>query len=270
MKTRVISGIGIAVVLIITLLLGGYVLLGTLLAVSMIGYFELVRALDVIKDNKANALSVIGMIGICFHYTLLLFFESNKTYLISIMFVFLALMICFVLKYPKYHANQVISAFFAFVYVPVMLSFIYLLRVMDNGEYFVWMPFVAWICDTFAYLCGRAFGKHKMAPVLSPNKTIEGAIGGIIFSCIAGAIFALVVANDNAVPPKIFEYVIITFVAAIVSQIGDLAASAIKRDKKIKDYGDLIPGHGGIMDRFDSVIFVTPFIYLLVVFILIW
>jgi len=114
-----------------------------------------------------------------------------------------------------------------------------------------------------------AFGKHKLAPVLSPKKTIEGSIGGTLASVITGGIFGYILStnmvhNNNL----IWVFMIITFVAAIVSQIGDLAASGIKRDHGIKDYGNIIPGHGGIMDRFDSVIFVAPMIYGLAVIML--
>ncbi|MCR5771317.1 MAG: phosphatidate cytidylyltransferase [Butyrivibrio sp.] len=268
MKTRVLSSIVIGVVLAITLVLGGYVLGGVSLIVAQIAYYEIAKALGVFEeDGKTGLLYKVGFVGVVLHYALVIYLHDTKTYLFSILFVFLTVMVTYVLSFPKYKAHQAIGAVFAFLYAPVMLSFIYLLRLRENGEFLVWMPFVAWICDTFAYLTGRAFGKHKMTPILSPHKTIEGGIGGIVFSVLAGAIFGFIMVKAKGLESIIIaEFMVITFIASIISQLGDLSASAIKRDMNIKDYGKLIPGHGGIMDRFDSVIFVTPFIYGLVVF----
>jgi phosphatidate cytidylyltransferase len=270
LKTRVISGIGIAIVLVIALLCRGYVLGGISLIVAEIGYYELTRALGVHNDrNNPGVLTIIGMIGVFMHYALLIYLKDIRTFLPVIMFVFFAVMTIYVVTFPKYKAHQAVGAVFSFIYAPVMLSFIILLSNSEYGQYYVFVPFVAWICDTFAYLTGRAFGRHKMAPVLSPHKTVEGGLGGILFSVVAGCIFGVVMSEFAGGSEKMIPaFMIITLVAGIISQIGDLAASAIKRDRGIKDYGSLIPGHGGIMDRFDSVIFVTPFIYILVDFIL--
>ena len=107
-------------------------------------------------------------------------------------------------------------------------------------------------------------GKHKMAPVLSPKKSVEGGVGGVIGAALLGAIYALVISNWNGMSTHTpLMYALICAVGALISMVGDLAASAIKRNKEIKDYGTLIPGHGGILDRFDSVIFTAPFIYFL-------
>ena len=240
-----------------------------LLILSMIAYFELMRATGVHQaGKKCSGIEMAGYIGIILHYGLMLFMGRDIRFFgISILFVFFAVMIVYVLTFPKYQAQQAMAVIFSFLYAPVMLSFIYLLRIGNYGQYIVWVPFVAWICDTFAYLAGRAFGRHKLCPKLSPKKTVEGAIGGVVGSVAAGAIFGTVLSNAATHnPDMIWMFMIITLVAGVISQIGDLAASGIKRDHQIKDYGNLIPGHGGIMDRFDSVIFVTPMVYLLAVF----
>lgn len=124
----------------------------------------------------------------------------------------------------------------------------------------------SWICDTCAYLSGMAIGKHKLAPVLSPKKSIEGAVGGVVGAGLVGALFGWLVLE------RVFADQNITWIAAVIcaagaviSQVGDLAASGIKRNHNIKDYGKLIPGHGGIMDRFDSVLFTAPIIYYLAI-----
>ena len=265
MKTRVISGIVIALVLAGVLIPGGYLLAAVLTIVSFISYFELTRATGVHEDNKkVNALEACGYASIIVHYVQMILVKSHKYFVFSILFAFFLIMVCYVLSFPKFKSVQAVAAFFCFVYAPVSMSFVYLLRMRLYGQYFAWIPFIAWVCDTCAYFAGRAFGKHKLAPVLSPKKTIEGSIGGILGSVIVGAIFGYVLyvnaTHDKAV---IFVLVIITFVGSIIAQLGDLLASGIKRDHEIKDYGKIIPGHGGIMDRFDSVIFVIPCVYFL-------
>ena len=173
------------------------------------------------------------------------------------------------------------TAFFASLALPfAFLCFLRLNNVSDwfagyshhEGVYFVGLGFAcSWFTDTFAYLVGRKFGKHKMAPVISPKKSIEGAIGGVVFTAVMNVIifylFTIGCRNlydysfmgDNAMN---YLYIIpISMVGSFISMMGDLAASVIKRNFGIKDYSQLLPGHGGIMDRFDSCIFVLPTIY---------
>ena len=265
MKTRVISGVIIAVLLAATLIPGGYILAAALLIVSLIGFFELTRAMGVHEEGgKANILEVCGYISILVHYLQMIINKDYKYYIFSLMFAFFLTMVCYVISFPKFKAIQAVSTFFCFIYAPVNISFIYLLRERPLGNYFAWLPFIAWVCDTCAYFAGRAFGKHKLVPVLSPKKTVEGAVGGTLGAMAVGAVFGYLLYNNvTHNTATIWVLVIITFVGAIISQLGDLLASGIKRDHNIKDYGHIIPGHGGIMDRFDSVIFVTPCIYFL-------
>lgn len=269
MKTRVISGAVLVVLLALTLLSGGYITAGVLLLVSLVGYNELAVALSVRQaDEKLNFPEIIGLLAVCVHYLVIIIKGADMAFFVAIiMGLFVAEAAVFVLRYPKYKSGQLISSVFAFIYAPVMLSFIYLLRNMPAGRFLAWLPFMAWICDTFAYFSGVAFGKHKLCPVLSPKKTIEGAIGGVMGSGLAGVLFGYIYATyagtSMNVQTAMIIFAIIAMIAGILSQIGDLIASGIKRDNDIKDYGKLIPGHGGIMDRFDSVIFITPAIYFL-------
>ncbi len=265
MKTRVISGVVIGVVLAGVLIPGGYILASVLLLVSAIGFYELVRAMGVHEDgSKAGPLEICGYLSIIVHYAQMVILKDYRYYIFSLMFAFFLIMVCYVISFPRFKSRQAIACFFSFIYAPVNISFIYLLRERPLGIYFAWIPFTAWVCDTCAYFAGRAFGKHKMAPVLSPKKTVEGAVGGCLGATVAGAIFGFVlyknVTHDVSV---IIVLMLITFAGSIIAQLGDLLASGIKRDHDIKDYGNVIPGHGGIMDRFDSVIFVTPCIYFL-------
>lgn len=265
MKTRVISGIAIAVLLAAIIIPGGYVLAVALLAISCIGFFELVRATGVHEEGKkANILEVCGYISIFVHYGQMIIFRDYRYFIFSLMFAFFLIMVCYVICFPKFKSFQAIACYFSFIYAPVNISFIYLLRERPLGIYFAWIPFIAWVCDTCAYFTGRALGKHKMAPVLSPKKTVEGAIGGVIGAVAVGAVFGYILyKNVTGQTGTIRVLMLITFIGSIISQLGDLLASGIKRDHDIKDYGHVIPGHGGIMDRFDSVIFVTPCIYFL-------
>lgn len=265
MKTRVISGIVIGIVLAVVLISGGYVLAATLLTVSFISFFELTRAMGVhTEKGKLNALEVCGYTSIIVHYLQMILVKDYRYYIFSLMFAFFLIMACYVVTFPKFTSAQAIMTFFCFVYAPVNMSFVYLLRIRTFGEYFAWIPFIAWVCDTSAYFVGRAFGKHKLVPKLSPKKTVEGAIGGILGSVLVGVIFGWVLYSRETHNISSFVVLIlITFVGSIIAQLGDLLASGIKRNHDIKDYGTLIPGHGGIMDRFDSVIFVIPCIYFL-------
>ena len=265
MVTRCISGAVLVVIALVTILSGGYILAGTLLAISCIGFYELSKACKV-HSNKGNALEAVCYLAILAFYGITVFAPDDTLVLLWAVLFFLSVMGVYVLTFPKYQANQIMAAYFCVLYAPVMFSFIYRIRMTEYGIYLVWMVFIAsWISDTFAYFTGVLFGKHKLAPVLSPKKSIEGSIGGVAGSALAGALFGYLFAT------KVGQEVNLTLVCAvlgalgsIISQIGDLAASAIKRNQDIKDYGTLIPGHGGIMDRFDSVIVTAPIIYFLV------
>ena len=215
--------------------------------------------------GKINGMEIIGYVGIIVYYLFMVFVE-NKIYLLLVLItILIGFMFLYVFSFPKCKAEQIMCAFFCVAYAPVMLSFIYLVRCLPYGIYTVWMIFISsWICDTCAYVVGMLFGKHKLAPVLSPKKSIEGALGGIAGSAIVGALYAYFIVEPAIREQKItWIFVLISAVGAVISQVGDLAASAIKRNHEIKDYGKLIPGHGGVMDRFDSVIFTAPMIYFL-------
>ena len=155
-------------------------------------------------------------------------------------------------------------AFFGVIYVAFMISYMYKVRAMENGIYIVWLILIAsWGNDTFAYFTGVLLGKHKMAPKLSPKKSIEGAVGGVLGAILLGAVYAFVISAkmSEVIAHPVLVFTTASFLGAFISIVGDLAASAIKRDYGIKDYGNIIPGHGGILDRFDSCIFTAPVVY---------
>ena len=128
-----------------------------------------------------------------------------------------------------------------------------------DGVYLLLFAFFAsWMTDIFAYFVGSKFGKHKLCPKISPKKTVEGAVGGLVFCVISFVVYALIANKVGGVSINIALIILVGVITSIFSQLGDLAASTVKRAFGIKDYGNLIPGHGGIMDRFDSIIAVSP------------
>ena len=255
-KTRLISGIVLVIIALATIISGSWILFFTLLAVSLIGMRELYKVMKV-SDEHVTVLELVGYLGAVLYYIAMKADFGNYGTMAIIISMILILFV-YVFGYSKYHAEQVMAAFFGVVYVAVMLSFIYLTRSLPDGKFLVWLIFLcSWGCDTCAYCVGMLIGKHKMAPVLSPKKSIEGAVGGVAGAALLGVIYAA------ATQGKMAEYALICAVGALISMVGDLAASAIKRNQNIKDYGKLIPGHGGILDRFDSVIITAPVIYYL-------
>ena len=174
--TRLISGIVLIIIALVTIISGNNVLLTTTLILSLIGVFELYRIADVQK----KALGIAGYLAVIGYY-LLLYFDL-KDYIIMLALGFLGIiMAIYVLTFPKYNSEQVMTTFFGFFYVAVMLSYVYQVRMLLNGSILVWLIFLcSWGCDTCAYCVGMLFGKHKMAPKLSPKKSVEGAIGVIL------------------------------------------------------------------------------------------
>lgn len=265
-RKRLMSSVVLVALALATIIQGGYLLAAVLLFLSLTAYRELMKACKLLPEGKADALEITGYAGIVIYYLFMVFSERELYLFLAVIMMLVAFMFLYVLTFPRYRAEQIMCAFFNMVYAPVMLSCIYLVRSLPYGVYSVWMIFISsWICDTCAYGVGMLFGKHKMVPRLSPKKSVEGAVGGILGSAIVGALYGYFVVEPVITQQNVtWAFVLISAVGAVISQIGDLAASAIKRNHDIKDYGKLIPGHGGVMDRFDSVIFTAPMIYLLV------
>ena len=261
-KTRLLSGIVLVILALVFIITGNDLLLAVTGIISLIGLYELYR---VFKIEKSCAGVVGGLATIVYYCNLK--FQFIPDMMLFVIALLVVLMFVYVFSYPKYHTEQMLAAFFGVFYVSVMLSYVYQTRMLPGGAYIVWLIFLcSWGCDTCAYCVGVLIGKHKMAPKLSPKKSVEGGIGGIVGAALLGAIFAVAANKITGAGVNPAQYAVICGVGGMISQIGDLAASAIKRNHDIKDYGKLIPGHGGILDRFDSVIFTAPIIYYLATF----
>lgn len=260
-KTRLLSGILLVAAALLTIISGGVILWTVLFCISVIGAGELYRAMGVHKDSF-GLMEAAGYLGILLYYGAVAL-DFGRYGMMAVILSLILLLFVYVFSYPKYDAGQTSAVFFGILYVAVMLSFIYLTRNLEGGQFIVWLIFIcSWGCDTCAYCVGMLIGKHKMAPVLSPKKSVEGAVGGVAGAALLGAVYAA------ATREPVAGYALICAVGALISMVGDLAASAVKRNQGIKDYGKLIPGHGGILDRFDSVIITAPIIYYMAVLLL--
>ena len=267
-KTRLLSGIILVLIMFGTLYFGG---LATLLMtgfISLVGVYELMR---IPKTQSRGMLILAEAVTVIFYILLGLgysFASYQYLYLMLLSVFMMAIMCCYVAQYPKYRLLDAMLPFFAFFYVAVMLSYIYQVRSLYNGGAYVVLVFLsAWGNDTCAYCVGVLFGKHKMSPKLSPKKSWEGFFGGIVGAALLGVGYAFIfgaVTEETVTAALVVVFAAICGIGGLISVVGDLAASAIKREFDIKDYGKLIPGHGGILDRFDSMIMTAPIVYYLV------
>lgn len=244
---------------------GGVVLQVAIFVCAVLGLNEIYGAMSKYKFR----INVLGYLLSGAYIFILNNFTFRKFIIVSSIFIIMS-MIFLVFDRAKINIMDCMITVFGFFYVSFLLSFIILVRKQLYGEFFVWLIFIsAWGCDTCAYFAGKIFGRKKLVPDLSPKKTVEGAIGGTIGASILGFVYAVLVSYFCKIRHNnlILVCVIICFVGSIFAQLGDLSASAIKRYKHIKDYGKIFPGHGGILDRFDSVLFTGPVVYTMLYFV---
>lgn len=252
MKTRILSGL-IMLPLAILIFLGGKVLTLACFVIGIMAvreFFNGFKALDIKPSYNVAYVSTLLL------YVINLFADDYKWYMMWT-FVVLLMSLLYLFKIDERKLEDAMATITGVLYV-VFFSF-HVTLVEQTGEYgiLVWLIFLtAFGTDIMAYFSGYAFGKHKLCPKISPKKTIEGSIGGTLGSVVLCGIFGYLV-----MPRLLVHCLIIGVLGAIVSQFGDLTASIFKRKMGIKDYGNLIPGHGGILDRFDSVLFTAPIIY---------
>lgn len=255
LKTRTLTGIIGFSLLVFIVSMGKLYLSISICIVSIIGLWEFYRALNNINIKPIKLLGYLSAIGI---------FISNIYKDLPLEFIFYILMVFLLtslLFNSKIRVIDVATTLLGILYIPFFLFYIYKL----DGSKYIWLVFlIAFGTDTFAYIFGNLFGKNKLCPDISPNKTKEGALGGIFGSLVIALIFGYFTYAES-----LLKLGVLSIFASIISQIGDLVASRIKRMVKIKDYGFIFPGHGGIIDRFDSIIFSAPLIYYYVQYFLI-
>lgn len=266
---RTITGVITLPVLAIILIFSNTIIMDIFTAIiaciSMYEYFHCFKS-----TNKANPSQYLGYI-----YCILIAFTHfvDKRLLTSIIIAIIpvSLVVLFaelVLSKGKKTVTDIAVTMLGICYIPLMLIYLSLVRDMEldhglNGKILIWFVLIAsWGSDIFAYFIGRHFGKHKLTAV-SPNKTVEGAVAGVVGAILLGILFAILCNTIWGVGINYLLIGCIMAVLSIVGQIGDLAASSIKRYCDIKDFSELIPGHGGMLDRIDSIIFVLPFAFIL-------
>ena len=269
MLKRIISSLVALPVLIFVVVMGGWALKTAVFAAVFIAMYELYEAIS----KKRMSVHYVGYVFAAIY----LYFIDNTNVgnVMTVILISFTLMVTslLVIFHTRINVMDCAATMFGFYYVTVPLSLVYLVREGNGGLFLVWIIFIsAWGCDTGAYFTGKAFGRHKLIPSLSPNKTVEGAIGGIVVASALSVVYAAVmvpltdikqVYDFETMFPLLVRYAVIGAGGAVFAQLGDLAASAIKRYTQIKDFGSILPGHGGIMDRFDSVLFTAPAVYLI-------
>lgn len=258
MKQRLVSAM-IMLPLLVLLVLGGLPLYVGGLVLMGVALHEFYNAFDKIQKRP------IYEIGYAFVVCMFLanLFAWNTGVYAFIMFILFLVAIIYVLR-QKRDVVEVSLTFSGILYICFCFNYIILISErLDRGHTYVWLVFIiAFLTDTFAYFIGRRFGRHKLMPKTSPKKTIEGSLGGIIGASLSCIIFGLIFKLPLGI------MVLMAFFGSIIAQMGDLIASAVKRYVGIKDYGKLIPGHGGVLDRFDSVLLVAPYVYFVLVYLL--
>lgn len=261
---RILSGIiGFPIVAAILILGNKYIIDAVFAIVAVISIHEYFGAIE--KQYKpVKWLGYIAAILIAFIHII----PINIWLKILIMFVPTSIVLLFIniiVTSMKITPKDIFATFFGLCYVIGFLVFLPLLYSMPNGKFLIWyIFFAAWGTDTFAYAVGMKFGKHKLTKI-SPKKSIEGSIGGTVGAIIIALIYTAIVSKYVDLGLSYAFVAIATLVLSVLSQLGDLSASSIKREMEIKDYGNLIPGHGGMLDRIDSIIFVAPFAYFLLI-----
>lgn len=232
---------------------------------AMIALHEVLWSTGFVKNPKISGLAIV-LAGLIPFWVFV-----GERMLPALVTLFLYVVLLFAVAMKSHYTvtmEKMGGSFFLSIVIPYFLSTFIRIREMPDWRYYILLPFVvAWLSDAFALFAGMAFGKHKLAPELSPKKTVEGAVGGVAGSVAATLIYGFVMsACFGAAAVRYGLLILYALLGAVVAQFGDLAFSYIKRQYDIKDYGTIFPGHGGVLDRFDSVIFCAPLLEILIVY----
>ncbi|MEF9989729.1 MAG: CDP-archaeol synthase [Christensenellaceae bacterium] len=273
MLKRVLVSIPIIMIIALALFLQSWVIVLLVVALALFSQFELVRAMSTSGKSVIKSVSYVfaAMSAVVF---LLAYYNrtiaQNMPVYMIMLFVILCIAAFIIAIFSKeYSADSVMHTIFTFIYPQLFFVMFYLLiigNIANYGQMFAMFAMVfipALLSDTLAYFFGKSFGKKKLCPTISPKKTIVGSVAGIAGGVIGALIVCLIVYLLGYTVGNIIIYTIVGALLAAISQIGDLSASFIKRALDIKDFGKLLPGHGGILDRIDSVIFCIPIVFIL-------
>nr|WP_315526988.1 phosphatidate cytidylyltransferase [Carnobacterium maltaromaticum] len=257
MKQRVITAVVALVFFIPVLYIGSWTLEIVAAAMGLVGLFELFR----MKGNSfftiEGLLASIGMLLLLVPTERLSFLPSNYSPLYLFYICGILLLVCTVFSKNSFSFDDAGVAILGALYIGY--GFHYFIATRAAGlDLLMYILFVVWATDIGAYMFGRKIGKHKLAPAISPNKTIEGSLGGILSALVVAALNLTFYPQDYSMGIMLA----LTVLFSIFGQLGDLVESAFKRHYDVKDSGKILPGHGGILDRFDSLLFVLPMLHL--------
>jgi len=257
LKQRIITGVIAGAAFLGLLFLGGYGYAALILAMAAIGYYEYIRMFGLLKEKAAGILGLLLVLFLAVPWEMKAFGAWTDTHYDMALwigaFVLLALT---VISKNRFTIDQAAVVALGAIYIGFGFHFMISTRLLETGGlFFTLLAFVCvWASDAGAYFVGVKFGKTPLWPTISPKKSVEGSIGGVIIAMIAAVVFALIQPDLLSVPKAL----LVGFVIAVVGQFGDLIQSAYKRVKGIKDSGNILPGHGGILDRVDSWLIIFP------------
>lgn len=261
MKQRTITAIVGALIFIPIVMLGGWPFKVFVYLIASIALLELVRMKKIARYSVAAGLGLLLMWALMFPYGVFEGTIASGDLITKSEITLLAVLV--LLSYTVLVKNRFTfddAGFLLLSAIYIGMGFNYLMETRVAGvEYIFFALFIVWATDTGAYLFGRTLGKHKLWPQISPKKTIEGSVGGVLLACIVAFIFQMV----HPLEHSLIVILLVTVLVSIAGQIGDLVESAFKRHYAVKDSGKILPGHGGVLDRFDSLIFILPILHLI-------
>lgn len=263
LKRALTTVVGLPIVIFL-IYWGGLPLVALIATIAVIGLRELYIALS----GKSVPIHIVGYLFTIGYFAAIYFFGLWYTQLVVLALLMIVVQACMVFFFKKITLKDCIVVVYGFLYIPFLLAFIIMVRESTLGQFYVWLIFTsAFGCDTFAYLTGTTIGKHKLTGTPSPNKSFEGLIGGIVGAAVVGGIYGFFVTQffeQFYGTGFIIHAAVISAVGAVFCVLGDMSASAIKRNTGIKDFGNLFPGHGGVVDRVDSIVLAAPVVFMIV------
>ena len=266
MRERIIvAAVFIPPIFIILFFLPPYALVAVMAIVCAIAAYELLHTVGAKENERVTLYAVFSAVFI----PIGVFFGAGEIVLMAVLLVLLSVVFIeaiLVFKTKRQIAfAQIMTALFGGVLIPFLMSSLVSLKNMQGGHLLVLLPLIsAFVTDAGAYFAGVLFGKHKAFPLISPKKTVEGYIGGLVVGTAAMVLYGLIIYSTTLFEIRFWALILYGAIGAVIAELGDLAFSLVKREFGIKDYGRLLPGHGGMLDRLDSMVFTAPAMYLLV------
>lgn len=264
LKRIITAAIGLVLLVLVLIFSDTLAFPITCCALTLIGVYEMLGCIRVRKNLVTSILMYLVTVAAFVLSQLKLSLSVFICTYASMLFILLIVLFAMsVFSEGHLPVDKVCIAFTTVAYIITGLISLVLLRNIEYGVYLYLIPFVGpWVSDTFAYFGGRLFGRHKLIPSVSPKKTVEGAVCGVVFCTAVCSVYGIVIRNYSGINYPVWAFIVMGAIVAVVSQVGDLIFSLIKRRYNVKDYGMILPGHGGVLDRFDSVISTAPLLFI--------